>query len=189
MWIKMSLSGTVLFDQIQSCRYVPVTLHIKLCSKQLDAHKHIFTDSHHTHALSPARHAYRNTSTRTVWMHAHRKGQKGFSTLKFTAGCLKLLENQVHPTHSPLLPSVFVPYRKITIVRGVNSGFWPLHALTHRLLRIKERGESSERGAEKKRGKQRMIERLHGRLHTVICVRVQSTYGHMQTYSTHMLVQ
>lgn len=40
------------------------------------------------------------------------KGQRGFSTLKFTAGCLRLLENQVHPTHSPLLHFVFVPYRK-----------------------------------------------------------------------------
>lgn len=139
----MNLSGTVLFDQIQSGRCVPVTLRIKLCSKQRYAHKRTLTNSHHTHALSPAqtciqKHVYAycmDACTREKV----RGGSVHLSSLQAVYGCWRIkCTRRTLPSSTSSLSLI----EKITIVRGVNSVFWPLHALTHRLLQIKERGES-----------------------------------------------
>lgn len=125
----MNLSGTVLFDQIQSGRCVPVTLRIKLCSKlcskQRYAHKRTLTNSHHTHALSPAqtfiqKHVYcMDACTREKV----RGGSVHLSSLQAVYGCWRIkCTRRTLPSSTSSLSLI----EKITIVRGVNSVFWPL---------------------------------------------------------------
>ena len=77
--------------------------------------------------------SYGNTPRHTVWMHActHTEKSEGISALKFTAGT---------NTHY------------ISIQLCISLGHWPLHALTHRLLSIKESQEDVRRERNKEEG-------------------------------------